>query len=172
MPAAAPSASLLDHFSALSDPRQQWRVSTRCRRFCCWFSARRSVEWRIFVEIRLWGEQRLDFLRRFLPYERGLPSHDALNDVFNALDPELFETCFVEWAAALRDNAPDVIAIDGKTSRRSHARGPRAASRCISSRPGRRASASSSPRRPWTKNPMTSSLFPCCCSGCSSPAPW
>jgi predicted transposase YbfD/YdcC len=75
-----------------------------------------------FVEIRLWGEQRLDFLRRFLPYERGLPSHDTLNDVFNALDPELFEACFVEWVAALRDNAPDVIAIDGKTSRRCHAR--------------------------------------------------
>jgi Transposase len=76
-----------------------------------------------FVEIRLWGEQRLDFLRRFLPFDRGLPSHDTLNDVLNALDPELFKTCFVEWVAALRDNAPDVIAIDGKTSRRCHARG-------------------------------------------------
>jgi hypothetical protein len=36
------------------------------------------------VEIRLWGEQRLDFLRRFLPYERGLPAHDTLNDVIRA----------------------------------------------------------------------------------------
>src|SRR5690606_39188991 len=75
-----------------------------------------------FVEIRLWGEERLDFLRRFLPYERGLPSHDTLNDVVNALDAELFKTCFASWVAALRDGDPDVIAIDGKSSRRCHAR--------------------------------------------------
>lgn len=39
-----------------------------------------------------------------------------------ALDPELFKTCFTTWVEALRDDAPDIIAIDGKTSRRSHAR--------------------------------------------------
>jgi len=76
-----------------------------------------------FVEIRLWGEQRLDFLRRFLPYERGLPAHDTLNDVINALDGELFKTCFVTWVETLKDGEPDIIAIDGKTSRRTHARG-------------------------------------------------
>ena len=47
-----------------------------------------------FVEIRMWGELRLDFLRRFYPYERGLPAHDTLNDVFNALDPGVFQACF------------------------------------------------------------------------------
>jgi predicted transposase YbfD/YdcC len=75
-----------------------------------------------FVEIGLWGEQRLDFLRRFLPYERGLPAHDTLNDVINGLDAELFKTCFTNWLETLRDCAPDIIAIDGKTSRRTHAR--------------------------------------------------
>jgi len=74
------------------------------------------------VEIRLWGQQRLDFLRRFLPYERGLPAHDTLNDVINGLDAELFKTCFANWVEALRERAPDIIAIDGKTSRRTHAR--------------------------------------------------
>jgi hypothetical protein len=72
--------------------------------------------------LRLWGDERLDFLRRFLPYERGLPSHDTLNDVINGLDAELFKTCFANWVEALRDRAPDIIAIDGKTSRRTHAR--------------------------------------------------
>ena len=76
-----------------------------------------------FVEIRLWGDERMEFLRRFLPFERGLPSHDTLNDVINALDPEVFKACFTSWVDALRDSEPDVIAIDGKTSRRSHARG-------------------------------------------------
>jgi predicted transposase YbfD/YdcC len=75
-----------------------------------------------FVEIELWGGQRLAFLRRFLPYERGIPAHDTLNDVINGLDAELFKTCFMAWAEALRDGAPDIIAIDGKTSRRTHAR--------------------------------------------------
>jgi hypothetical protein len=73
------------------------------------------------VEIRLWGEQRLDFLRRFLPYERGLPAHDTLNDVINGLDAELFKTCFANGVEALRDHDPDIIAIDGKTSRRTRA---------------------------------------------------
>jgi predicted transposase YbfD/YdcC len=62
-------------------------------------------------------------LRRFLPYERGLPSHDTLNDVINALDGDLFKTCFTRWVEALRDNQPEIIAVDGKTSRRSHSRG-------------------------------------------------
>src|SRR3546814_5404390 len=73
-----------------------------------------------FVEIRLWGQHRLDFLRRFLPFAHGIPAHDTLNDVINGLDPELFKTCFATWVEALRDEAPDIIAIDGKTSRRSH----------------------------------------------------
>lgn len=76
-----------------------------------------------FVETKLWGEQRLSFLRRFLPYERGIPAHDTLNDVINGLDADLFKTCFTQWVEALRDGQPDLIAIDGKTSRRCHARG-------------------------------------------------
>src|SRR3546814_19770456 len=75
-----------------------------------------------FVEIRLWGEERLAFLRRFLPYDRGIPSHDTLGDVINALDSELFKRCFLAWVAGLRDGEREIIAIDGKTSRRSHAR--------------------------------------------------
>ena len=59
---------------------------------------------------------------RFLPFERGIPSHDTLNDVVNAIDPELFKACFLEWVETLRDTDKEVIAIDGKTSRRTHAR--------------------------------------------------
>jgi predicted transposase YbfD/YdcC len=116
------TASLLDHFSALSDPREQWRVVYPLPEILLLVLCATLCGMEDFVEVRLWGEQRLDFLRRFLPFERGLPSHDTLNDVFNALDSDLFKTCFVEWVAALRDDAPEIIAIDGKTSRRSHAR--------------------------------------------------
>ena len=68
------------------------------------------------------GQRALDFLRGFLPYARGIPSHDALNDLVNALEPELFKACFTSWVATLRDDDPDIIAIDGKTSRRTHNR--------------------------------------------------
>jgi hypothetical protein len=75
------------------------------------------------VETVLWAEQHLSFPRRFYPYDRGIPSHDTLCDVFAALDPELFKSCFLAWVEDLRDGDPEIIAIDGKTLRRSHDRG-------------------------------------------------
>jgi predicted transposase YbfD/YdcC len=116
------SLSILDHFSALEDPRQHWRVVYPLPEILLLVLCATLSGMDDFVEIRLWGEQRLDFLRRFLPYERGLPSHDTLNDVVNALDADLFRTCFSAWVESLREAEPDLIAVDGKTSRRCHAR--------------------------------------------------
>ena len=116
------SAAILDHFSALSDPRQGWRVVYPLSEILLLVLCATLCGMDDFVETKLWGEQRLGFLRRFLPYERGIPAHDTLNDLINGLDPELFKACFTSWVEALRDKAPDIIAIDGKTSRRSHAR--------------------------------------------------
>jgi len=75
-----------------------------------------------FVELALWGGEHLPFLRRFLPFARGIPSHDTLCEVVAVLDPALFKTCFTNWVERLRDPGPETIAVDGKTSRRSHAR--------------------------------------------------
>src|ERR1700722_7134671 len=122
MCAVSQSSSVLDHFSALSDPRQGWRVLYPLPEIllpvlCATLSGMEG-----FVEICLWGAGGVDFLRRFLPYERGIPAHDTLNDVINGLDTELFKTCFSNWVESLREHDPDIIAIDGKTSRRTHAR--------------------------------------------------
>ena len=73
-----------------------------------------------FVQIERWGNRKPDFPRRFLPFAKGVPSHDPLNDVINALPAESFQACFTAWVDAPREAAPDIIAIDGKTSRRSH----------------------------------------------------
>jgi predicted transposase YbfD/YdcC len=116
------SRSILDHFSALEDPRQSWRVVYPLPEILLLVLCGTLTGMDDFVEIALWGEQRLDFLRRFLPYERGVPAHDTLNDVVNALDPEVFKTCFTSWVETLREHDRDIIAIDGKTSRRTHAR--------------------------------------------------
>ena len=122
MPQVSGSRSLLDHFSALEDPRQGWRVLYPLPEILLLVLCATLSGMEDFVEIRLWADQRLDFLRRFLPYERGVPSHDTLCDVINALDPELFKACFLAWVEGLRDPEPEIIAIDGKTSRRTHAR--------------------------------------------------
>src|ERR1700675_4407608 len=79
----SPSASVLDHFSALSDPRQRWRVLYPLPEILLLVLCATLSGMEDFVEIRLWGEQRLDFLGRFLPYDRGLPAHDTLNDVIH-----------------------------------------------------------------------------------------
>jgi predicted transposase YbfD/YdcC len=116
------SGSLLDHFSALRDPRTGWRVLYPLPEILLLVLCATLAGMEDFVEIVLWGEERLDFLRRFLPFERGVPSHDVLNDVFNTLNAALFRRCFVSWVETLRDTGPEIIAIDGKTSRRTHGR--------------------------------------------------
>ncbi len=63
----------------------------------------------------------------FVEIRRGIPSHDTLNDVLNAIDGALFAQCFTAWVETLCDpapasHAPEIVAIDGKTSRRTHDR--------------------------------------------------
>lgn len=114
--------SLLEHFSALADPRQTWKVVYPLPEILLLVLGATLAGADDFVEARLWGREQLPFLRRFLPYRHGIPSHDTLNDVVNSLDPELFKRCFVTWVEQLREREPDIVAIDGKTARRSHAR--------------------------------------------------
>ncbi len=113
---------ILDHFSALEDPRQAWKVIYPQPEILLLILSATIASAEDFVEIEEWGEEHLDFLRSFLPFRDGIPSHDALNDLVNALDPGLFKACFTSWVETLRDSDPEIIAIDGKTSRRTHNR--------------------------------------------------
>jgi hypothetical protein len=71
--------------------------------------------------------------RRFLPFKDGTPSHDQLGDIFAVLDAAEFQRRFVAWVAKLIGVSADVIAIDGKTVRRSsHKRGGKAAIHMVS----------------------------------------
>src|ERR1700674_5277192 len=73
-----------------------------------------------FVDIARFGEKKINLLRRFRPFRDGTPSHDHLGDIFATLDAEQFQRCFVSWVASLTGTPAEVIAIDGKTSRRSY----------------------------------------------------
>ena len=106
------------HYAALADPRQSWRVVYPLPEILLLVLCGTLTGMEDFVEITLWGEQRLDFLRRFLPYERGIPAHDTLNDVVNALDPEIFKACFTSWVETLREHRDWIVHIHLADTRR------------------------------------------------------
>ena len=112
--------NLLDHFAALEDPRQSWKTLYPLDEILLIVLAGVMAGADDFVEISLWGRRKLDWLRRFRPFEHGVPSHDTLNDVMNALPNDLFAECFTNWVVGLREDDADILAIDGKTSRRAH----------------------------------------------------
>lgn len=115
--------NLLQHFSAVADPREKWRVAHPLPEVLLLVVCGTIASCDDYDDIVEWGEAHLGFLRRFLPYHHGLPCADWLRTLMNRIDHALFSACFMSWVRQLRPHAPDLIAIDGKTSRRSHDRG-------------------------------------------------
>jgi predicted transposase YbfD/YdcC len=71
-------------------------------------------------DIEDFGKIKIDYLRQYFPYQHGVPSDDTLRRFFRALDPEIFEACFIKWVKSFQlDLAQKVVAVDGKTARRS-----------------------------------------------------
>ena len=106
------TTSLLHHFAALNDPRQRVKVFYPLPEIVLLVLCATIVGADDFVEINHWGKIHIAFLRRFLPYKHGIPSHDVLNDLMNALNPKLFSECFITWVSSLRDSDPDIVAVD------------------------------------------------------------
>ena len=77
--------TFIDHFSALEDPRQAWKVVYPLPEILLLVLCGTLAGAEDFVEIARWGRRKLEFLRRLLPFARGIASHDTLNDVMNAL---------------------------------------------------------------------------------------
>jgi predicted transposase YbfD/YdcC len=74
-------------------------------------------------DIELYGRSKLAWLKTFLALPNGIPSHDTFRRVFMLIDPDAFEDCFVRWAQSLTGKVErEVVAIDGKTIRRSGSR--------------------------------------------------
>ena len=110
---------LLDHFGAVGDPREACKVKYPLREVLFLVTCASIAGCDDYDEIADWGEHHLGFLKRFAEYHFGTPQEDWLRVVLNRIDPGLFEACFMAWAKTLRTDAPDLIALDGKTLRRS-----------------------------------------------------
>jgi len=112
--------SLIAYFESLEDPRVEGRTSHKLIdivviTICSVISNAETWE-----EVSNYGRQKEDFLRRFLDLPNGIPSHDTFCRVFGIINPDAIQTCFVEWTRSLMNGKRrEVIAIDGKTARRS-----------------------------------------------------
>ncbi len=117
------SCNLLDHFSSLKDPRiERKKLHQLPDIIFLAVSATLSLAdgWEAIAEF---GENKLEWLRRFVPLENGVPSHDCIAYVISRLPPQEFQRCFISWVKAMKDEVDlEIVAVDGKTARGSHDR--------------------------------------------------
>ncbi|WP_281645199.1 ISAs1 family transposase [Parendozoicomonas sp. Alg238-R29] len=75
-------------------------------------------DWKMVSKL---GKRKSKWLSRFIPLPHGVPSHHTFTRVFATLDPEQFRGCFIKWVSAIADRTHgEIVAVDGKTIRRSH----------------------------------------------------
>lgn len=112
---------LVDYFKNIEDPRIErnkrhllWDilVLTVCAVIC-------GCE--TWEDIEIYGNEKKRWLKKFLKLPNGIPSHDTIRRVFIRLDPQQLQECFLGWVQAIREERQvEIVAIDGKTVRRSH----------------------------------------------------
>lgn len=115
--------SVKDHFISLSDPRillktRHKLIDVIVISLCAVMAG--ADDW---VEIAAFGKEKKQWFKTFLELPKGIPSHDTFGRVFSLIHPGEFAKCFANWIrSAFPMGDSDVIAIDGKTARRSHDR--------------------------------------------------
>ena len=114
--------ALLDHFAMVDDPRESWRVAHPLPEVLLLVVCGTIADCDDYEGIAEWGKVQLDFLRRYLPYHHGVPGGRWLTILMNRINPALFSSAFTAWVRETWPDRLDLVAIDGKTSRRSHDR--------------------------------------------------
>lgn len=109
----------LEVFEKLPDPRQQGKILYPLKEIILVALCAAICGADSYVEIAHFGKTKINFLRKFLPFEHGTPSHDTFGAVFSNIDPKQFGSLFIEWIQSLQETIPALVAIDGKTVRRS-----------------------------------------------------
>jgi len=117
---AAGVADVRVHFENLTDPRRREPtyplLNVVVMTLCAVISGADD-----FVAIAKWSRKNEAWLARYLDVSKGIPSHDRFNTIFGAINPREFETCLLSWITSLHEiTSGQVVAIDGKTLRRSY----------------------------------------------------
>ena len=113
---------LLDRLSLIEDGRAPYRVAYPLSEILLLSVCGTIADCDDYDDISRWGKAHLEFLRRFLPFHFGVPCGRWLTIMMNRVNPTLFSACFSDWVRDCWPDHPDLVAIDGKTLRRSHDR--------------------------------------------------
>jgi predicted transposase YbfD/YdcC len=122
LPRKSRLATLLEHFAVVEDPRDVRRILHRLDEILLLVVCGTIADCDDYEDIAAWGAAHLDFLRRHLPYANGVPGERWLTILMNRIDPGLFAAAFAAWVRESWPERAPLVAIDGKTSRRSHDR--------------------------------------------------
>ena len=115
--------ALLDHFASIDDPRDVRRIMHPLNEVLLLVVCDTMADCDDYDAISAWGGTHLPFPRRYLAYEHGVPGGRWLTLLMNRINPALFSSVFTAWVRQTWPERPGLVAIDGKTSRRSHDRG-------------------------------------------------
>ena len=116
--------SMASHFAELDDPRSPIQRRHKLIDLIVIAIAATLSGADGWVGVETFAKSKEAWLRTFLALPEGIPSHDTVGRVFALIHPERFAACFRQWSTAVAELIPDeIIAVDGKTSRRSHHRG-------------------------------------------------
>lgn len=111
---------LADVFVSITDPRQPGKVEHDLVEVLVVAVNAVLVGADTFVEIELWAKEKLEWLRQYLSLSHGIPSHDTFGRLLGLIDAQEFEAAFRRWVSGILPTlGAEVVAVDGKTSRRS-----------------------------------------------------
>lgn len=117
------SKSLVEHFETLPDPRVERTKRYPLIEIILLVIAGTLSGCEGWKEIKDFGDLKLEWLRKFLPYKEGIPVDDTLARVMRKLETKAFQTHFIQWMQSVSEiTSGSVIAIDGKTLCGSHNR--------------------------------------------------
>jgi len=111
----------MESFESLEDPRRRASCAHALQELlltalCAVASG--ADDW---VDVAMWGQEKIEWLRRFLPFDNGVASHDTFSRVFGLIDAQQFEACFAAWMRLLCPSLQGhAVHIDGKSVRGSH----------------------------------------------------
>lgn len=113
--------TLLEHISIIREPRQEWKITHKLSEILFLAITATIAGAEGWDEISDFGEDNIDWLRKFSHFENGIPSYHTIARVFSAMNPKEFQKAFIAWMNDCHEATHgDIIAIDGKRVRGSY----------------------------------------------------